>query len=127
MYEKCLVSRNDDKYRSGHDVKQFIIISRYSFEFQRNSAVEHDFDILIFAQTWPITHCIFWMDQKITNDCLLPPQRNTWTIHGIWPNKATGLGPFYCDNSSPLNISALQPLRYELNKLWPNTHKGRKH
>lgn len=63
------------------------------------------------------------MANSTDNACLLPPQRNKWTIHGVWPSKHGSFGPEFCNNSLRLNISALEPLKDELKKYWPNTHK----
>lgn len=41
-------------------------------------------DILIFTQTWPNTLCYTWKNQNANHTCNFPPQKNLWTVHGIW-------------------------------------------
>ncbi|XP_055295241.1 ribonuclease Oy-like [Sitodiplosis mosellana] len=89
--------------------------------------MENDFDEVVFAQAWPITLCITWMDRENGNACSLPSHDN-WTIHGIWPNKiGPTYGPLFCSNSSAFNTSTLEPFRHELEKYWPNIRKGSQH
>lgn len=44
----------------------------------------HQWDILIFTQTWPNTLCYSWKKTNINHTCNLPSQKNLWTVHGIW-------------------------------------------
>lgn len=93
-----------------------------SLEFNQNESINHGFDIVVFAQAWPITYCIAEINEK--NVCVLPSHTGLWTIHGIWPNKFKTPGPNFCNGSNTLNISALESIRHDLEKHWPNLHKG---
>jgi hypothetical protein len=48
----------------------------------RKEKDNNDFDILIFTQHWPYTVCSEWMEQNKANECSLPKEKNSWTIHG---------------------------------------------
>lgn len=83
-----------------------------------------EFDILIFTQRWPITDCMTWMNKNRDNVCLLPSQRDTWLIHGVWPTKLGTLGPYYCNRSQPFDINTLEPLVDRMRQYWMNIEKG---
>lgn len=90
----------------------------------KRSSSKTDFDILIFTQRWPITDCMTWMNKKRDNVCVLPSQRDTWLIHGVWPTKFGTLGPFFCNSSEPFDLDALQPLIDQMRQYWLNIEKG---
>lgn len=83
------------------------------------------FDVLVFAQRWPITGCIIWMSVGDDNVCSLPSQKDNWTIHGIWPTKIGTDGPSFCNSSDTFDINILNPLLDRLKQHWTNVHKGR--
>lgn len=85
---------------------------------------KNDFDLLIFTQRWPITDCMTWMNRGEDHVCMLPSQKDTWVIHGIWPTKLGKLGPFFCNSSSPFDINTLEPLMDQLKQYWINIEKG---
>lgn len=83
-----------------------------------------DFDVLIFTQRWPITACIQWMDARPDNVCILPSQKDIWTIHGIWPTKYGSMGPENCNSTEKFDINTLKPLLNQLTQFWLNVEKG---
>lgn len=87
-------------------------------------ANNHYFDVLIFTQRWPITDCITWMGHGDDHVCVLPSQKDTWIIHGVWPTKFGTLGPFFCNNSMPFDLNTLDPLKDQLRQYWTNIRKG---
>lgn len=44
----------------------------------------HNWDLLIFTQTWPNTLCSIWISKNPNHTCNFPPQKNLWTVRGIW-------------------------------------------
>lgn len=40
-------------------------------------------DSLIFTVQWPVTTCLMWKESGRNHSCILP-DRDTWTVHGIW-------------------------------------------
>lgn len=93
---------------------------------QRKAPVQNDFDILIFTQRWPITDCMTWMNKGKDHVCILPSQKDTWIIHGVWPNKFGKFGPFFCNSSAIFNVNELQPIMNEMRQYWLNIEKGKK-
>lgn len=58
------------------------------------------------------------------NACDLPKQTDSWVIHGVWPSKRAAYGPEFCENDSPLQINAIQPIVDRLQQAWPSIYKG---
>lgn len=82
------------------------------------------FDVLIFTQHFPITVCYSWQENSIKNQCSLPPVKDSWTIHGIWPTKFETIGPLYCNSSWPFNFDDLKSIENEMEKAWINVEKN---
>lgn len=83
----------------------------------------HDYDVLIFTQSWPQSKCFEWEEESTSHKCNLPTDEE-WIIHGIWPSKDHTMGPFYCNRSLHFDINALNPLKDELHTKWMDVHKG---
>ncbi|PSN51011.1 hypothetical protein C0J52_07447 [Blattella germanica] len=96
-----------------------VCFSLYSF----SSAKDHDWDILIFTQHWPLTVCLQWKEQLPQHSCLLP-RKNAWTVHGIWPTKLGTKGPLFCNNSLHFNETQLVPIEVELEQYWADVHNS---
>lgn len=98
-----------------------------SFDFYSTTShgdLKNDFDYLTFAQTWPMTACINWMTSNDENACILPKQRDSWIIHGIWPAKFGSFGPEFCENGAQIQMDAMQPIIERMRQNWPTIHKG---
>ncbi|CAG9817379.1 unnamed protein product [Phaedon cochleariae] len=54
----------------------------------------------MYAQRWPVTSCAQWEEAKPDNTCDLPQNKNTWTVHGIWPTKYGTEGPLFCPSAA---------------------------
>ncbi|XP_017784591.1 PREDICTED: ribonuclease Oy [Nicrophorus vespilloides] len=80
----------------------------------------NEWDLLIFTQHWPITVCTEWQESKVDNECRLPPKKNLWTVHGVWPTRMGTIGPAYCNNSWPFEPKKLSPILNELQVYWIN-------
>lgn len=91
------------------------LIIRFSSPF--NKSIDHSFDVLIFAQNWPTTFCINWMNRKTDNVCV---PENAWQIHGLWPTRYGQLKPNYCNQSAKLEFGALAPIKERLQLYWPS-------
>lgn len=85
----------------------------------------HEFDVLIFTQRWPITGCMEWMDKNKHNECVLPSQKEIWIIHGVWPTRFGSIGPAFCNHDASFNITELEPFENELDQFWINIEKGK--
>lgn len=97
----------------------------YSCYLCIHSADSADFEILTFTQTWPITECVDWRDRKDSNECALPPKRDIWIIHGIWPSNTGKNSPEFCQNGEKLNMNELEPLMDRMKIYWPKIHKSK--
>ncbi|XP_028922147.1 ribonuclease T2-like [Ornithorhynchus anatinus] len=64
-----------------------------------------------FVQMWPGSFCVA-LQQKF--QCVLPPGSNSWTIHGLWPNKVQN-----CCGCWRLFRSDLGDLSPLLDQHWP--------
>lgn len=98
--------------------------STTSTTIRSDSDHKNDFDYLTFTQSWPITVCINWMTTNDENACNLPKQRDSWTIHGVWPSKRASIGPEFCENDSPIQMNTMQSIIERLRQNWPNLKKG---
>ncbi|CAL8352153.1 unnamed protein product [Lota lota] len=72
---------------------------------------------LKFTLQWPGAFCLS-LDERL--QCQIPPDINTWTIHGLWPQKI--MNCCRCWNLFP---SDLQDLDEELSKEWPSLLKSK--
>ena len=108
-----------------------LVVSTSSVAWSRG---DDSFDVLIFAQSWPLTECIEWKERRGSNQCnirnewedwgsfrpltsafSLPfPAAKTWTIHGIWPTKLGEFGPNFCDRKIKYDSRKVQEIRGEL-------------
>lgn len=84
----------------------------------------HNFDLLIFTQVWPVTGCISWMEQGHSHTCILPSPKEIWTIHGVWPTRFGTMGPAFCNSSATFDVNTLRPFEDQLKQFWMNIHKG---
>uniref|UniRef100_A0A4W5RJE8 Ribonuclease T2, like n=1 Tax=Hucho hucho TaxID=62062 RepID=A0A4W5RJE8_9TELE len=70
---------------------------------------------LKFTLQWPGSFCL---GLKNSSQCRIPPNIQTWTIHGLWPLKA-----HTCCRCWPIFHSDLKELDPELSQLWPSLLK----
>lgn len=84
----------------------------------------HEFNVLIFTQRWPITGCMEWMEEKKDNVCILPSQKEIWIIHGVWPTRFGSIGPSFCNKSANFDLDSLKPFEEQLEQFWINIEKG---
>lgn len=82
----------------------------------------NEWDFLIFTQHWPATICRIWME-KPTHSCIMPHEQNSWTIHGIWPNKNHSMGPFFCNKTWSFDPDQVKPIETDLEESWGNIEK----
>uniref|UniRef100_A0A673A076 Ribonuclease Oy-like n=2 Tax=Sphaeramia orbicularis TaxID=375764 RepID=A0A673A076_9TELE len=68
-----------------------------------------------FTLQWPGGFC-----QSLYNEslCQIPPNINTWTIHGLWPQRVQR-----CCECWPLFLYDVQELEAELSERWPSLVK----
>lgn len=85
-----------------------------------NDQQNHEWDILIFTQQWPVTTCYHWREEDKTHPCALPNRKEFWTIHGIWPTKLGHIGPNFCNKSSKFNVDQLAQIKENLELYWPD-------
>lgn len=89
---------------------------------------DHDWDLLIFTQHWPVTVCLQYQESVTRfghHSCILPPNKDTWTIHGVWPTKLHTEGPAFCNTSIKFDANVLDPIRNDLLEDWPNIEGGK--
>lgn len=105
MYHRFFIYRDDDV--------QFIADNN------------HEFDLLIFTQRWPVTGCIEWLERSDSNSCSLPSPKEIWTIHGVWPTRFGTIGPAFCNTSATFDIETLKPFEDQLKQFWINIENGK--
>ncbi|CAL8334379.1 unnamed protein product [Boreogadus saida] len=74
-------------------------------------------DCLKFTLQWPGAFCTYLNE---TAKCVIPPEINTWTIHGLWPQKV-----YDCCSCWHLFPSDLEDLDEELSQEWPSFVKSK--
>lgn len=87
-------------------------------------SANHDWDILIFTQHWPITVCQQWKEKEAKNTCSFPTLRDIWTVHGIWPTRLGSEGPNFCNNTWHFNPDLISPLEQQLEIYWINIEQN---
>ncbi|CAH0555660.1 unnamed protein product [Brassicogethes aeneus] len=71
-------------------------------------------DSFVFSQEWPATVC-----SSSSRKCYFPENRNTWTVHGLWPSKSDGTyGPSNCETDAEFSEATLAPILDDLEKQW---------
>jgi len=100
-----------------------LLLATFCFKFghgqESNLKKNHDFDFLLFAQVWPISGCIEWEERSDKNTCALPNRQN-WTVHGIWPTKDFTIGPLFCNRSASFDFNEIQGILDQLKLHWTN-------
>ncbi|XP_072938532.1 ribonuclease Oy [Epargyreus clarus] len=79
----------------------------------------HEWDILIFTQQWPVTVCKE-LEKHHTKKCNMPTKRDSWSIHGIWPTKLGTIGPGFCNRTWLFDPEQVRPIEQELIQVWTN-------
>ncbi|XP_055846875.1 ribonuclease Oy [Episyrphus balteatus] len=92
-----------------------------------NTTASHDWDILIFTQSWPVTTCFHWKEEDKSHECNLPTTKEVWTIHGVWPTKLDTFGPNFCNNSAKFDVDQLDPIVDQMYLFWPNIETGKEY
>lgn len=86
----------------------------------------HEFDLLIFTQRWPVTVCLTWLESNPKHTCSLPSPKEIWTIHGIWPTRFGTIGPAFCNSTAKFDPDELKPFEVQLQQFWLNIENGNK-
>ncbi|XP_067645135.1 ribonuclease Oy [Eurosta solidaginis] len=89
------------------------------FSIENEEEANHDFDLLIFTQQWPVTTCYHWREEDSTHACILPTKKEFWTIHGVWPTKLGHMGPSFCNKSAGFDLDQLKVILDNLETYWP--------
>lgn len=125
MYYLC--SLYHERFKNATPTKPtllFILSSLHSSEtLDKNSCPStpyHDWDYLLFSQRWPVSGCIEYEDKNPHNTCTLPTNKDSWTVHGIWPTKNGETGPLCCPSSVHFDPDQLTPMMPDLEQHWTN-------
>lgn len=84
-----------------------------------------EWDHFVFAQQWPMTSCIE-VNMSHEHVCYIPRNVSTWTVHGLWPSKGSGMGPEFCNTEShklDFDPALLDPILAQLVKYWTNIYQ----
>lgn len=88
-----------------------------------NAYEDHEWDLLIFTQSWPATVCKEWKHNP-SHKCSFPSRHDSWTIHGIWPTKLGTIGPEFCNRSWHFDPEKIKPIEPTLLQSWTNVEAG---
>ncbi|KAG6449369.1 hypothetical protein O3G_MSEX006010 [Manduca sexta] len=75
---------------------------------------DHHWDLLLFAQHWPVTLCRSWT----THTC--KKFNETWIVHGVWPTKFGSIGPEKCNSSWLFDPDQVKTIEQDLEENWTN-------
>ncbi|KAL0266307.1 UNVERIFIED_CONTAM: hypothetical protein PYX00_008892 [Menopon gallinae] len=100
----------------------FAVLALFSVASGTDEMSKH-WDYLVFSQKWPVTFCI--QQGGPESECLFPKNALDWTIHGVWPTRLDGLGPFYCNTTVKFDVEKVTPIRRKLEEYWPNLEVGK--
>jgi ribonuclease T2 len=70
---------------------------------------DNSWDYLLYVSRWAGT---------AGNGHTLPSYVNSWTLHGIWPQRNDGSWPSFCNNSDPFDRNQIQDLYNQLEVAW---------
>jgi len=71
----------------------------------------YDWDYLFLVREWPGT---------MTSDSL-PSFIDSFTLHGLWPNRNDGSYPQCCNNSYPFSYEEIAPIMSDVERIWYDT------
>lgn len=86
----------------------------------RQVADDHQFDILIFTQFWPVTICKEWKEKNPVHQCDMPKVHDSWSIHGVWPTRLGTKLPNFCNRTWQFDPEEVRPIEDDLINVWPN-------
>ena len=97
----------------------FLVSPRQEYEFPPNPDTNTNFSptknnnysYFLFTNFWPPA-C------HPQNRPSLPPPVNRFTVHGIWPERADGTWPQFCNKTAKFNETALRDLEPYLRYVW---------
>lgn len=98
-------------------------VNKKNDNFINRKENNNDWDVLIFSQQWPVTTCYKWRKDDYKRACILPKEKDLWTIHGIWPTKFGTFGPTFCDKDAKFDSNEILKIQDKLNKYWPDIYK----
>eukprot|EP00884_Botryococcus_braunii_P004131 jgi/Botrbrau1/13719/Bobra.250_2s0014.1 len=81
------------------------------------SAGNRGMDYFLFVRQWDPSVCD-------TMHCYIRPQREDFTIHGLWPQYSSGGWPEYCDDSQRFDAKAVEDLLPSMREDWPSFAQG---
>ncbi|CAD7079788.1 unnamed protein product [Hermetia illucens] len=96
------------------------VVSCSDADYYDQDLQDHEWDVLIFTQQWPVTACFHWIEENHKHSCSLPNKKEFWTIHGIWPTKYGTVGPSFCNKSAEFDMKQIEPIEDALKEFWPS-------
>ncbi|CAF4894046.1 unnamed protein product [Pieris macdunnoughi] len=105
-------------------MNSFIIIAILFNCLQFTHQINHDFDLLIFTQSWPATVCKEWKKMNPRHKCTMPHKNDAWSVHGIWPTKLGTIGPANCNRTWLFDPEKIRPIEDKLLEEWTNIFNG---
>merc|ERR1712159_944002 len=75
---------------------------------------DYSWDFAALVMEWPGTQCA-----NTDRECYLPAGFNSWTIHGLWPNRAAGGWPQFCPGPK-FNTSVTGYIGQDMTTYWPS-------
>eukprot|EP00736_Rhodelphis_marinus_P007468 Rmarinus@m.10374 len=85
-----------------------------------------DFDMWMFAITWPGAECATDRGCHYQDAATDPLPLVEFLLHGLWPNRKDGGWPQYCCESSgcEFDVQQLNSIEEMLHTCWPSYHVG---
>ncbi|XP_054160224.1 ribonuclease DdI-like [Oppia nitens] len=81
--------------------------------------INQTFGYVLLAVQWVPTFC--------NNTRCGSRNRNSWTVHGAWPQHTNNSWPQYCCFESTFNVSKIKSLESQLIQKWPTLKENGKH
>jgi hypothetical protein len=86
-------------------------VSNYKAEDYCSPSSNYDWDYLLLVREWPGT----------MTPGALPSYVDTFTLHGLWPNRNDGSYPQCCNNSYPFSYAQILPIIDDVRRVWYDT------
>lgn len=90
-----------DRGAAAHTIVAALLLLLMGGARAQSNGSDLGFDYLLLARMWPATFC-----ESTKCD---QPTYNLFTIHGLWPNSASGDDPVDCDKSDAFSRDLLTP------------------
>ena len=76
---------------------------------------------------WFLLICLLVLIFSVPDSCEIPSGTETWSVHGLWPERTDGSYPQFCDgNPKKFDPDLIVDIQKALESSWPNLFPTKK-